>query len=130
MNVGSGLTITDSTFQNNQADINGGAIYGERLDAEVVRTLFCGNSAASDGGAIYAWTGGSPAEVDVRNSIFVGNTATDYAGAIRVPNGLTSQNNLYADNSATRGGAIHSQDPGISTVANDLFQTLIGTVGR
>ena len=84
--VGSEPTLVGCTVMNNVASGNGGAIQGFSLVLTIDRCFFIGNMALDgDGGAIN--TTGRPVVV---NSVFNGNLAGGDGGAIRLGNLFTS----------------------------------------
>lgn len=85
-------TVSDGTFTDNSAN-RGGAIDASLFDTSddyialnvtVSDTTFSANSAAYDGGAIYASGSQSPTTVTVSGSTFTGNSARYFGGAIDV----------------------------------------------
>ena len=108
------LTVTGSTFTNNNADNKtgcGGAVYNIGL-FEVKKSTFDSNHAVS-GGAIHNDNGGT---VNIESCTFTNNTATYYiegckGGAISNPNGyVTMTESTLTNNSAFNGGAIDTKD--------------------
>ena len=85
--TGSTMNVKNCTFTNNEAikSTYGGAIslYGAAT-ATIEGTTFKGNSATSDGGAIYLTSTGATAIIS--DSTFEDNYATNYGGAIRAMN--------------------------------------------
>ena len=102
---GGTMTITGSTFSGNSA-LPGGAISNLRSTLTITNSTFVGNSAVV-GGAIYNL---SIATVQVMNSTFSGNTASDQGGALDSTGGtsIAVQNSIFAGNGCV--GAI--QDGG------------------
>ena len=86
---GGNLTITGSTFENNGASSDGGAVAVDQDTGNVVvdTSTFNYNSAGSDGGAIYL--DDSDLTLTVSNSDFFSNTAGSDGGAIEL-DGATS----------------------------------------
>ncbi len=155
MNEGGGsLTVIDSSFRNNRATYNGGAIENEpnSSSATVTGCLFVGNStqidtggaigeygpatlsiydstftqnrAASNGGAIDGRNDFGTPVVSVTSSTITGNTARR-GGGIIVAGELTLQNSIVSGNTAT-----NPNDPGIDvyyTIASDNGHNLLGT---
>ncbi|MBL9156129.1 MAG: cadherin-like domain-containing protein [Verrucomicrobiales bacterium] len=109
------LTLTDSTFLNNEAD-EGGAIEVQG-DGFCRRGHFEGNQSAEDGGAI-DFGGGT---FTIADSLFTGNDADDEGGAIENNgNDLILLNCTLSGNSAgTTGGGINNQ--GGLTVVNSTI---------
>ncbi|KZX15905.1 transglutaminase domain-containing protein [Methanobrevibacter curvatus] len=96
------LTITDSTFTNNFALNDGGAIsITNGTGTKIINCKFINNS-ANIGGAIRI----SDSEATISNSIFNQNNASN-AGAIFIFNGTaTILNSNFTSNKANNGGAI------------------------
>jgi predicted outer membrane repeat protein len=101
------LAISDSTFINNSANDQGGAIINIDNSASTIviqNTDFIDNTAGNDGGAIHNFDGSSPT---ILNCDFIGNEATsDDGGAI---DNLTDsspilQNCRFVGNQAASGG--------------------------
>lgn len=122
LGVYSDATITNTTFSNNNAGGNnpsttvdgGGAIYAGgwgRLDID--GSTFTANS-SNIGGAIATTHAGLSGDeyINIKNSTFTGNRATEKGGAIA--NGFsnfTIENSTFTDNAANGlGGAIHNQE--------------------
>jgi predicted outer membrane repeat protein len=94
--VAATLTITGSTFMNNDAG-NGGAISATTV--AVTNSTFTNNDAGNGGGAI------SAANATVTNSTFTGSDAFS-GGAINATETATVNRSIFTDNSAYIGGAI------------------------
>jgi predicted outer membrane repeat protein len=105
-NNGSGkITVEKSSFKQNSAGNDGGAIYNDSSNLDIEHSQFKYNSAQGNGGAVYSAGG----ELKIKTGIFEGNKAVN-GGAIYVSgsgeNVIT--NGTFANNSATgRGGAIY-----------------------
>lgn len=120
---GGTLTVTRSTFSNNNADSpNGGSgIYNDG-SLEVTNSTFSGNgtSGGGDGGGI---TNASFRTLTVTGSTFSGNSTTGNGGGIQNFGGgeLTVTNSTFSGNGADGvGGAILNQG-GTLTVTNSTF---------
>lgn len=132
------ISITNTLFENNQAEKYGGAIYSYRDTFDISTSVFLENSSIStngDGGAIFMNQG----EIDIRQSSFQKNlgryaagiailsataeiTDSEFSdnqnpandatgGAIYIENGqATLQNNLIRNNSNQRGGGLYLSD--------------------
>ncbi len=95
------LTISGSTFANNEATA-GGALYAQgNSQVTVVSSTFDNNQAMVDGGAIYA----SNSDLYVTDSHFTGNETDGYGGAIATfdATALELVDSTFASNSAARG---------------------------
>ena len=69
---GSSCTITTSTFLNNTAELDGGAIYlYDVKTVEILECVFTGNSAGGYGGALYV---AGSITVEITTCTFMGNT--------------------------------------------------------
>jgi predicted outer membrane repeat protein len=114
LNVGT-LTVSNCLFYGNSALVsNGGAIVND-LIATVTNTTFILNTANS-GGAIDNSTG----NLQVVNSLFVDNIATDLGGAILNDATATVTNTAIIENIAAIGGGVDG-DAGTLTVKNTIF---------
>ena len=126
------LEIENTTFRNNRAISEGGAIFREDGDLRIVRSAFEGNRAGHGGGAIEfshgvgtiddshfrgneaGWSGGgvsvNAATISIANSMFQDNHAEGSGGAIDVHGSrLTLTKSALFDNSAEfEGGALKS----------------------
>jgi hypothetical protein len=101
------ITISDSTFNSNQAK-NGGAVYNYYGNIYISGSYFITNNAKDCGGAIY-----NNNLLSVKNSIFNGNFANSdilsHGGAIHNLKGeLSVENSNFTNNKAQYGGAIGS----------------------
>ena len=112
-NATSLVSVAASVFRNNQAlnDDEGGAITFYEGNATVASTLFAGNYATDEGGAIYNDTSSSFLTT-VTDSTFVQNRADSYGGAITSYDPLRITNSTFTRNSAGEyASAIYSDDP-------------------
>jgi MYXO-CTERM domain-containing protein len=124
-----------STFSENIAVDNGGAIYATGPDAiAITDSVFSGNT-AKNGGAVRfygdpGWkVGGS---VSVVGSTFSENIAVDNGGAIyvRYAEGLDLQKNVFGDNEAGKdGGAVFASAVGDVTLAENVLDRNSGGAG-
>ncbi len=109
--------ISDTSFINNSAEPGqGGAIYAvQNADLQVTRSLFAGNDATTDGGAIFIERNNVSPANEISHSVFSGNKADREGGAIyELCNGFAPSlrffNNLFTANAALRGGAFAIDD--------------------
>lgn len=93
------ITIMDSLFEGNAAGEDGGAIDGGTM--RVTRTTFLQNTSGEDGGALWVGTNGQSV---ILNSIFSQNVAAEFGGAIYGPAWLMF--NDFVGNSAATASAI------------------------
>ena len=108
-------TVIDSTFTNNKATSNGGAIYNLDGDVTVSGVNTFTNNEAVDGGAIYNlkyYEDSSKLNIEGSN-VFTENEASNAGGAIYVYTGFAEEpgltitgTNAFNENEATYGGAI------------------------
>jgi hypothetical protein len=111
----------DCTFRNNSAPISGSAIYvsGYGARAEVYNTLFDGNSAGDYGGAVNPMGGAYLKAVDC---VFTNNSAF-WGGAGGVGEESTGdfEGCLFWGNSGGEGGALEYRNPSSGTVTGSTF---------
>ena len=96
---GNNVTIQESKFLNNHVIYNtagdGGAIYGTAADnINIISSIFYNNSARRYGGAIYL--SNKVSNLNITNSILIGNTANNRNYQIDRPNNPTT--NIFAIN--------------------------------
>jgi predicted outer membrane repeat protein len=109
---GTTLTLSDSTFIENHAVDDGGAL--ELCNNEAVTVTgsrFVGNSSESSGGAIQVNC--DTANLTIESNQFQRNTALEQGGAIRVQTGVSGTSitrNTFTGNSAEQGGAVSIND--------------------
>ncbi len=107
---GLGLVLTEATFEDNHAAVQGGAVrfFGFPFQAHdfiIERSRFTGNSAGDRGGAVAAFMDGGG--VFVRKSLFARNTAGTTGAALALGCGIHDLDRVtLADNTAGFGGAI------------------------
>ena len=111
------LAITNSSFSNNTAPLNGGA-FASRLDGYAVaisQSTFAGNqiTAAGGAGAAFSMTplitgGGLSTLLVMSQSNFTGNVASDALGCLSVQQVacIAIQSCIFDSNTASTGGAI------------------------
>ncbi|MFZ5856644.1 MAG: choice-of-anchor Q domain-containing protein [Chloroflexota bacterium] len=114
LNNGGTLTVRNSAFTANKADVYGGAIDNDTGTVTIVNSSFTSNN-AEYGGAINSATG----TLVVTNSTFSTNSATN-GGAIWSDTSATVRNSTFKGNSAQNGGAIDNYG-GTLTVINSTF---------
>jgi CSLREA domain-containing protein len=122
LNLGGTIFISNSTFASNMAQNTGGYYYGGVIFNSTTGTVnietstFTGNSALN-GGAIHNY-----GVLDIVNSTFSGNIATNKGGGIINDGKLTSINCTFSENSATNGGAgIYNNSEGTLNLTNTLI---------
>ena len=109
---GTTLTLSDSTFIENHAVDDGGAL--ELCNNEAVTVTgsrFVGNSSESSGGAIQVNC--DTANLTIESNQFQRNTTVGQGGAIRVQTGVSGTSitrNTFIGNSAEQGGAVSIND--------------------
>lgn len=97
------LAIETSIFSFNLA-VNGGAIYKRDAFFTMYTSQLANNTAADDGGALFAQAGVT--DVRIGDSRFIGNIATNGAGGAIRSNQLDVDRSLFDNNRAQRGGAV------------------------
>eukprot|EP01034_Spumella_vulgaris_P026873 gene26873-33521_t len=153
----SNISISNCTFDSNQAEISGGALSAYLSNVFITGSRFVGNNVtsfeivetASIGGAIYI-LGGHLDKFAVWNSIFIGNKAERGGGAIYMESNsktsadegaFYSRNVIYQGNYAngigtcistascnTRGGALYLSVPSVHLRNNTFDSNFVSTV--
>ena len=119
----SDVTISNSSFLNNSADDNGGAIDIDRGTLTINNTVFNGNAAGDNGGAIS--THSDSVTITITDSEFTNNSAVDDGGAIESYSGdlnLTISGTEFTGNTAgDDGGAIDNDADGTIVIEDSTF---------
>lgn len=106
-----GFIVRNSTFSNNKAAVNAGAIRADWADTQITNCTFDNNRAlltstsgfSANGGALAFFSmGGST--VDITNNTFANNYAGWVGGAIAGPTSVRIKNNIFFQNTAGNGG--------------------------
>jgi uncharacterized repeat protein (TIGR01451 family) len=105
-NVGAGAVIVDSLFEDNGGGDGGGIINAGGASLTLVSTTFSGQVSNGDGGAIY---NASTALLNIANSTFFNNTASEIGGAIYAFEGAVSLTHVtFSDNKAGDTGGLYT----------------------
>ena len=116
------VTISNSTFANNSANIAGGGLFNyDTGTVTISNSTFTNNSALVNGGGIYNYHG----SMSISNSTFASNTSfsnqSGVGGALVNDTGtLTISNSTFANNSANVTGGIINVDSGSMTISNSI----------
>lgn len=98
------FTVSSSKFENNYADYDGGVIRQDRYSKlDIKDSIFINNTAKEWGGAIYNWLG----NLTVKNSTISNNTAGIRGGGIFTAGPLTATYSQITNNSAEYGGGLY-----------------------
>ena len=109
-NIGS-TTISNSDFIDNSA-MRGGAIYNSTAEVTIKDTIFTGNTATEDGGAIYNQGGTLNIVAEDSDTVFTGNSANGESNAI--------YNNGSTTNLNAKGGKIIFNDGISGSTSNSI----------
>jgi hypothetical protein len=107
------ISATNSTFSNNSADGDGGCLFATG-SLSVTGSTFNANASELDGGGYTSGgalaSGDNASQVTVDRSVFAGNTALNFGGAIWIGGStvLDVSRTTFYGNGAFRGGAIYS----------------------
>lgn len=128
------FTVLDSTFDDNEATTNGGALYlvGDKAASTIERTTLVNNISRFAGGAI--WFAGAQSTLTIDGLIATGNhvTSGSNGGAIGIPTAAHSEvqitNSVFEANEAGNGGAISTPgQSGTFSVSHSLFRNNIAS---
>ena len=101
------MTVSESTFEQNSASGDGGAIYNSSGSASIANSTISSNQGAIGGGIMV-----NVGTLTLTSSTLSGNTASDYGGGIYNRTAITVTNSTIADNSASlEGGGIVADGP-------------------
>ncbi|WP_154224642.1 right-handed parallel beta-helix repeat-containing protein [Marinicella rhabdoformis] len=121
--------LIDNIFSENLSGSNGGALMATGGDVYINRNVFINNSSDSSGGAMR-----SHANTEIRNSAFVGNQAVGDGGAVWLTgNGNSSEliGSTFSGNGSISGGAItissHDLDIKNTVIWNNQDQSIAGS---
>ena len=122
------LTITNSTFKNNEAaGLGGGAIYNYKSTLTVKNSKFTSNIASYGGGAIYNYE----SNINITNTTFTDNkieySYDNYGGAIHNNGNMSIVNSSFLRNNGKYAGAIYNR--GILNVNNTNFTNNHANIG-
>ncbi|MEM6715520.1 MAG: filamentous hemagglutinin N-terminal domain-containing protein, partial [Cyanobacteria bacterium P01_C01_bin.147] len=98
------LALSSSTFSQNTSGDDGGAIYNDGT-LTLSTSTFTQNTSSSSGGAIY-----NIGPLDVSTSTFSSNTASSIGGAIYNIRDLTISDSTFSANTAFEGGGIYNDN--------------------
>jgi len=119
------LGIYDSLFTGNVASGDGGAVYEHTEEVRILRSVFTDNTAGGDGGAV-----SGPERVTAVASTFIGNEAGGDGGAIFAGIYFDTVGSTFSDNSAGgSGGAVYSDGGSSSFVSRSTFELNTAAVG-
>jgi hypothetical protein len=113
------LTVTNSTFLRNAGNSYGAVVGQSKMTVD--GNLFSQNTSQVHGGAIANFSTGMGASgaVNISNNTFVGNTAGQYGGALRLDRNASVANNTFVDNTAsTKGNALYNTSTTMGLFAN------------
>ena len=122
------LTVSHGIFKDNFASqTSGGAIYSNNTSVTISNSGFAGNSALSEGGAVYITSSPVEAVLSVSNSTFSANFA--YRGGA-ISNGfsspvhfsLTNNNNFIGNIAFNDGGAVYLNAGYFDALSGSTFQ--------
>lgn len=123
--TGTTLNLSKATFESNEGTKGGAVANLEAANGATVSntinikdSLFTDNKATDVGGAVYNKEG----KVDVINSKFANNSATNNGGAIYNSKGtLSITNSEFLENKGVDGGAVYNGNSGTITNVSGIF---------
>lgn len=117
-----------SIVSHNRASRDGGGVYvDEGSSMQTSDSTFANNDADGEGGAVYAGGG----DVTITQSTLEYNSADAAGGAISLHNGVaTITTSLFvANDGGSLGGAIHNADTGLYSITASSFEGNFATIG-
>lgn len=123
VNSGS-LSISDSAIKDSRASDIGGGIYTIDSDVEIANSEISGNSTVkSHGGGVYFISSTGLHTLDIADTTFKKNQATEDGGALKTAGGIaTIKKSTFVENSADEGGAIESSETTLD-ITNSTFSS-------
>ena len=120
------LTITESVFHNNSAQLNGGVVAMDQTCGLIILQCQFSNNKASRGGVVF---GDFQSNVTILHSDFNNNMAYKYGGVISIQNRtmLTIVNTSFVDNIAEVGGVIVQKLNTMALVNSSTFHNNFAT---
>ncbi|WP_323736525.1 Ig-like domain repeat protein [Methanosphaera sp. ISO3-F5] len=113
---GATIIIDNCRFENNTAS-SGGAIYFDKGNLSITNSYFNNNYAEFDGGSIYYGFSGDKATI--KNTIFTNNNAKSSGGAISAyGSSITIKNCTFNKNTGYEGGAIYNYGSSNNIIQN------------
>lgn len=98
------VSIHNSHFENNSASVYGGGAISSAIGVNITDSIFIGNYANRYGGAIFCY---EQSKTHIRNSIFENNTSNHYGGAVTAAVWAEIIDSLFTGNRASNhAGAI------------------------
>ncbi|MCY2991124.1 MAG: FG-GAP-like repeat-containing protein [Planctomycetota bacterium] len=120
MYIGGGIvTLADSVFSSNYSYYQGGAIQADAGTVSITGSTFSNNGSSGRSGGALAIGAGAAFTVD--RSVFSGNTADDYAGAIYNGGSATITRSTFSGNSAAFDGGVLYTDAGTTSISNSTL---------
>ena len=121
------LTITKSTFSNNNVDFDGGAIVHRGGDIIINECAFTNNTAGVHGGVIFTNADAGAQTLSIDKSTFSDNQADKNGGAIANQIDLTITNSTFSNNTAgVHGGGISFKPFDVAFTTHITNSTLSG----
>lgn len=106
------VTLTNVTFENNTARVNGGGLVLSNVQTQASDVAFIGNVSDDNGGGLsYIGSNSLDSSLALTNAVFVGNRATDFGGGMYTQSDdtpFTIINALFSGNLADLGGGLYN----------------------
>ena len=123
------VSCMSSSFRNNYAEDDGGAIYATDPMVKIDRCSFCNNECLGDGGAVLL--GSNTNSITILNSLFANNESGGKGGGAWLDlsvSGSAFYNNTFANNNAEYGGGIYFYESSID-IYNSILYANASTMG-
>lgn len=126
------IIASNTLFKENSSDGSSGAILssGQYSNVIIDSSSFVSNVAATEGGAINAFSHNKDNDVYITNTSFIGNEA-DLGGAIYLNSEVCAyvQNTSFTDNTTSSGGSAIRSDGGVIEIDNATLKGNSGSSG-
>lgn len=113
------LSITNSTFANNSASVDGGGLFSNSSgNLTITNSTFSSNSAVGFGGGLF----NQQSTLSITNSTFINNSSPDNAAGLLNGGMATISSSTFANNSASNeGGGL--ENSGTMSITNSIFSS-------
>ena len=122
--AGTNINLIDVLFDNNNAALDGGAIYLLNGTITATNVTFSNNHADGNGGAIL---GGTSSTIDINATLFESNTSIFSGGAIFNEGNMSITDTTITTSNSGSGGGVYNSGSGLLDVVGTTFSNNTAT---